>query len=87
MRDRRWRNTGRYCNRVALVGMNKRLDLSQSNRCVIEPATTHHQTMLHCHNKYSAHIVKSMCVWEALDVSGRGAAPAKPALYVGVVDE
>jgi len=26
-------------------------------------------------------------VWEALDVSGRGTAPAKPALYVGVVDE
>src|SRR6185436_16206769 len=35
----------------------------------------------------SAHVVKSMCVWEALDVSGRGTAPAKPALCVGVVDE
>jgi hypothetical protein len=28
-----------------------------------------------------------VCVWEALDVSGRGTAPAKPALYVGVADE
>ena len=35
----------------------------------------------------SAHVVKSMCVWEALDVSGRGTAPAKPALCVGVVDD
>jgi hypothetical protein len=28
-----------------------------------------------------------LCVWEALDVSGRGTAPAKPALCVGVVHE
>jgi hypothetical protein len=87
MRDRRWRNTGRYCNRVARLGMNKRSGLSQGNWYVIRPATTRHQTMIHCHNKYSAHIVKRECVWEALDVSGRGTAPAKPALYVGVVDE
>ena len=50
-------------------------------------ATFRRQKCLHCHNKYSAHIVKSVCVWEALDVSGRGTAPAKPALCLGVVDD
>ena len=38
--------------------------------------------MLHCHNKYPAHIVNSMCVWVALEASGRGTAQAKPALWV-----
>jgi CRP-like cAMP-binding protein len=28
--------------------------------------------------------IRGLCVWEALDVSGRGTAPAKPALCVGV---
>ena len=50
----------------------------------LRTASSRRQTMLHCYNKYSAHVVKSMCVWEALDVSGRGTAPAKPALCVGV---
>jgi len=80
MSDRRWRDLGRYCNRVAPVRMNRRLGLSQSNLCVIKPATTRRQTMLHGHNKYSTHIVESMCTWVALDVSGRGTSPARPAL-------
>ena len=58
-----------------------------ANANSLRAASSRHQTMLHCHNKYSAHIVKSMCVWEALDVGGRGTAPVKPALCVGVVDE
>jgi hypothetical protein len=40
---------------------------------------------LRCHSDFSLRVVLGLCVWEALDVSGRGTAPARPALCLGVV--
>ena len=87
MRDQRWRVKGRYRNRIAPETMNERSGTSATTDGVAVPAATRLEILLRCHFNYFANEVPSHCVWEALAVSGRGTAPAKPALCLGVVDD